>query len=96
MFSSRDNYFKFTLFSVIFVFLFLTLGTQFFHNHSDSEFHQDCPVCIWLINAVFIFSVFLILFGLLLNSKVNFGYLQIVFPKSYKASLYLRSPPALV
>lgn len=92
----KNRCIKIILFFVVFVFLFLTLGAQFFHNHSDSEFHQDCPACIWLINAVFIFSVFLILFGLLLSSKVFFNYLQIVFPKSYQASQYLRSPPALV
>jgi len=92
---TKNNYFKSISFFIIFVLLFLTLGIEFFHNHSDSDFHNDCPTCQWLINSVFILFVFFVFLGLFLSLRQFFIFLQISPLKTYRASQYLRSPPKL-
>ena len=97
MFALKNYYFKSILFIVVFVFLSLSLGVDFSHNHSDSEFHNDCPACNWLINVVFTLSVFLILLGIFLNFEHIFlNALQIFISKFYRTFQYLRGPPILV
>ncbi len=96
MLITKNNYFKSISFLIIFVILFLTLGAQFLHNHSDSDFHNDCPACQWLINSVFIFSIFFIFLGLFLGLSQFFIFAQAFPTKTYCASQYLRSPPFFV
>ena len=97
MFVPKSNYFKGILFFIAIIFIFLSVGAEFLHNHSDSEFHNDCPVCIWLINLVVILSVFLFLPGILLRlESISLNILQIFISKSYQAFRHLRSPPSLV
>ena len=97
MFTAKNNYFRASLFLLILILLFLTLGAGAFHNHCDPGCHDDCPACIWLINyssqaipaAIFVFL------GLSLSLEV---FLYVYTPptfiaKSYRAFRYLRSPP---
>ena len=89
----KNNYFKFILFFVIFVFLFLTLGEELCHNHSDVDFHRDCPACNWQ-NISIVCPIGFLLFSLaFLNFKPDFAPAQIFISKSYQAFRYLRSPP---
>ena len=95
MFVLKNNNFKIILFLAVFIFLFLTIGAEFFHNHSDSEFHNDCPACIWLINLIFILSLFLLLPGLFLcfwlkkcpnNESLDYAiktFMRIIFKSIY-------------
>lgn len=97
MFVPKSNYFKSILLSIVIIFIFLSVGTEFLHNHSDSEFHNDCPACIWLISLVFTFSVFLILLGIFLSfERIFLNVLRIFISKSYQTFQYLRGPPILV
>ncbi len=93
MFHIKNNCSKVVLFFILSVFLFLTLGAQFLHNHSDSDFHDDCPACKWLIISVFVFTILLILYGLVRNSKAFFNFEPSFILKSYIISQYLRAPP---
>ena len=93
----RSNYFKSILLLIVIIFIFLSVGVEFLHNHSDSEFHNDCPACIWLINLVFIFFVFLLLPGILLRfGHISLNFLRIFISKTYQALQRPRSPPSLV
>jgi len=97
MLVSKSNYFKSILLFIVIIFIFLSIGTEFLHNHSDSEFHNDCPACIWLINLVFIFSFFLVLPGAFLRFEhFSLNVRQIFISKSYQAFQRLRSPPILI
>ena len=96
MLASKNNYFKSILSIIAIIFLFLTVGAQFLHNHSDSDFHNDCPACKWLLNSVVTFSVILIFLGLFLSLEVFLLYIpQVFITKSYRVFQYLRSPPIL-
>ena len=96
MFPIKSNCFKVVLSLILFAFLFLTLGAQFLHNHTDSEFHQDCPSCVWLAISVFTFSILLLFLGLLLNCGQVFIPIRVFPISSYQAFRYLRSPPLFI
>jgi len=82
---------------LILLFTFLSIGADFFHNHTDAEYHNDCPVCQWLVISLFSFTVILILFDLLLNFEHFFLYVpKVPITKSYLTFLYLRSPPVFI
>ncbi len=93
MFPIKSNCFKVVLSLILFAFLFLTLGAQFLHNHTDSDFHDDCLACNWLIISVFVFTILLILFGLVRSSKAYLILKPLFIPKFYITSQYLRAPP---
>ena len=93
MLIKKNNYFKSILLLIIFVFLFLTLGAQFLHNHSDPNFHDNCPACSWLVNSIFIFFVGFVLLGLFLCCSFIPHFIQVFITYPYEASRYLRSPP---
>jgi hypothetical protein len=93
MLALRNNYFKSILFFVAFAFLFLTLGAQFLHNHTDLDFRDDCPACNWLIISVFVFTILLVLFGLVRSSKAYLILKAFFILKFYITSQYLRGPP---
>jgi len=96
MLFSKSNYFKGTLFCIVVIFIFLSVGIEFLHNHNDSEFHNDCSACIWLINSISILSIFVLLFGIFLRFEhISLFTLQIFISKSYQPSQHLRSPPRL-
>jgi len=82
---------------LILLFTFFFIGADFLHNHTDAEYHNDCPVCQWLIISLFSFTITLILLGLFLTFEHFFLYVPEVFiTKSYLKFLYLRSPQAFV
>ena len=92
----KNNYFKGILLSTVVVFIFLSIGAEFFHDHDDTEFHNDCHVCIWIISLVFILSVFLLLPIALQHVEcISVDGIQIFFAKSYRTFRCLRSPPSL-
>ena len=96
MFASRNNYFKNTLLLAAVIFLFLTVGAEFLHNHGDSEFHGDCPACIWLFKLVVVLSVFILFLNILFNfGCIPLNALCVTISKSYQAFRYLRSPPSV-
>jgi hypothetical protein len=94
MFISQNNYLKAILFFTGFVFLFLTVAGQFFHNHSNLDFHSDCLSCKWLVIYVFVSCVFVILSGVISSSEHVFCFVGVLIVKFYKISQYLRGPPA--
>ena len=92
MVALRDSWFKFILFLVGLIFLFLTLGAGFCHNHNDADFHKNCPACIWQSISI-IFSISFFLFSLIfLRFKPSFYSVQIFTSKTYQV-FHLRSPP---
>ena len=93
----RSNCFKSILLSIAIIFIFLFVGAEFLHNHSDSEFHNDCPACVWLINLVFILSISFFIPGIFLRSEqISLNTHRIFISKSNRAFQHLRSPPSLV
>ena len=96
MFPIKSNCFKVVLSLILFAFLFLTLGAQFLHNHTDSDFHDDCPACNWLIIPVFVFTILLVLFGLVRSSEPVFNSEPLFISKFYIISQYLRAPPVAI
>jgi len=96
MFVPGNKYFRNTLLFVVVIFIFLSVGAEFLHNHSDSEFHNDCLACAWLINLIFVLSVSLLLPGILLRFEhIPLNILRIFISKTYQALQRLRSPPSL-
>ncbi len=83
------------LFGLITIFLFLTLFSQFLHNHSILENEEfDCPLYLFssqsLMSVVFVFILFLILIELLreIFVKRSFAYsISTLLPDN-------KSPPA--
>ena len=77
-------------------FIFMTFGTDVSHNHEDSEFHNDCPACIWLIITIFTFVVISVCLGLLyVRSSFVFIACIKIPSTNFKPENYLRSPPVL-
>lgn len=96
MFTAKNNYFKGSLFLLVFIFLFLTLGAEVFHHHCCPGCHDDCPACIWLINfSLFTPAAIFACQTRVLNLETFLcAYTPPAFiTKSYQAFLYLRSPP---
>jgi len=93
----KSNYFKSILFSIVIIFIFLSVNAEFLHSHSDTEFHNDCLACTWLTNLVFILFLFLLLPDLFLYFEhISLKALPIFSSKSYQAFRHLRSPPSLI
>ncbi|MEN8223362.1 MAG: hypothetical protein ABFR36_08905 [Acidobacteriota bacterium] len=68
---------------LILIFLFLTLFSQFFHNHSILEQEEfDCPLYLLssqsLMSIVFVFSLFLILIALLREIFIKRSFVHLI------------------
>jgi len=94
---SRRTYIKVALLFTVFFFLFLNIGVNFYHNHSDAKFHNDCPACMWLSISISAFLAILILLDLILRPEIFFPlYITEIFIFTIYLTLqYLRSPPVL-
>jgi len=93
MFFSNSIKFKFVSFFVFILFLSFIFVSPFVHNHSDSNFHNNCPACNWFVHAFFILSVGFIFAGLLLTKIKVFDLYSFYFLKPYQKNQNPRSPP---
>ncbi len=74
----------FSLFGLITVFVFLTLFSQFLHNHGILESEGfDCPLYLFssqsLMSVIFVFAIFLILVELYRENYKNKSSIQPYF-----------------
>jgi len=79
------------------IFILLSIGINFLHNHKDINFHNDCPACNWIL---IISSTALI--GACVNKFLKFinfviriitANIKVYCLNFFFLYFYLRSPP---
>ncbi len=92
----KNIYVKTLLLAAGGIFCFLAISGLFFHNHADSDYHDNCQICQWAINSVFTFLIVFVLFSCLVFCC------NVVLPVVTcvsiicEANLHLRSPPPVL
>lgn len=78
-------------------FLLLAFGAGPLHTHSDFNYHDDCPICNWLIHASLVLVFILAFFGYLYVFSRRIFYCALLFISKFRiATLRLRAPPVSV
>ena len=93
---NKNLAFKAISFFLISLFVLFSAGADFFHDHSGSDFHDNCPACLWLliVNAFVFFCILVCLVTPLKNPHpVVHEKTPAFISKYYLIIQYLRSPP---
>lgn len=74
---------------------FIPFAAGIFHAHDDCLCHDDCPVCNWLVQPLFVFVAYLFFSGLLRIASESFpAILPYISAGPHDASPKPRSPPS--
>jgi hypothetical protein len=89
----KNNYLRGLALFLIGAFLFLPVAAGVFHAHDDCDHHDDCPICQWAINRVFVLSAVLLLFSCLLFLRKIIPRFSAFIVFLRETNIHIRSPP---